>query len=141
MRFDTGQIEGSYCPGDYDLSMGGRKFCGIAQRRQLKALAVQAFVNAEGRSQDRTEVVNEFYKRAGGGKTMAGVLDIQSGVMGSITELHPAFPGTAVWLEQIKLAAEAEHAASLLIDPEQTDPLIKQMKSRYDPRFSPSRRS
>src|SRR5690606_33347425 len=37
IRFDAGEVAGSYCPGEFDLSIGGRKFCGIAQRRLLRA--------------------------------------------------------------------------------------------------------
>src|SRR5690606_4358177 len=44
----TGEILGAYCPGDYDLSIDGVKFCGIAQRRRLGAYAVQAFFDVDG---------------------------------------------------------------------------------------------
>ncbi len=44
----TGEIVGSYCPGRYDLSIGGRKFGGISQRRTRGGMAVQAFLLAAG---------------------------------------------------------------------------------------------
>ncbi|SEB26245.1 Biotin/lipoate A/B protein ligase family protein [Paenibacillus sp. 276b] len=44
----TGEIEGAFCPGDYDVSVGGLKFCGIAQRRQAKAYIITAFIIVEG---------------------------------------------------------------------------------------------
>jgi octanoyl-[GcvH]:protein N-octanoyltransferase len=65
-RVDKGEIAGAYCPGDYDLSIDGRKFCGIAQRRQAKALIVQAFVVAEGSGSERAAMVRAFYDAAAG---------------------------------------------------------------------------
>lgn len=64
----TGEIKGSYCPGDYDLSIDGRKFCGISQRRQTRSYIVQAFVNVEGSGMQRARLVEEFYSRASGDK-------------------------------------------------------------------------
>ena len=66
MHVDKGEIQGAYCPGDYDLSIGGRKFCGIAQRRQAHAYIIQAFVIAEGSGQERVELVKGFYDQAAG---------------------------------------------------------------------------
>ncbi|WP_141500414.1 lipoate--protein ligase family protein [Paenibacillus luteus] len=62
-----GEIRGAYCPGEYDLSINGYKFCGIAQRRQTHAFIVQAFIVAEGTGQERTKQVREFYEKAGHG--------------------------------------------------------------------------
>ncbi|WP_128895537.1 lipoate--protein ligase family protein [Longirhabdus pacifica] len=64
-QVDIGEISHSYCPGDYDLSINGRKFCGIAQRRQTKAFIIHAFVNV-GTHQDRTQDVRTFYEIASG---------------------------------------------------------------------------
>lgn len=44
----TGEVQGAFCPGDYDVSVGGLKFCGIAQRRQAKAYIITAFIIVEG---------------------------------------------------------------------------------------------
>ncbi|MGO4540526.1 lipoate--protein ligase family protein [Paenibacillus sp. 2TAB19] len=65
-QVDKGEIQGAYCPGDYDLSIGGLKFCGIAQRRQTHAFIVQAFVVAEGSGAERAKLVRSFYERAAG---------------------------------------------------------------------------
>jgi len=61
---DKGEIVGAYCPGDFDLSIHGRKFCGIAQRRQAHAYIVQAFVIVNGSGQERAHLVKGFYERA-----------------------------------------------------------------------------
>ncbi|TLS54301.1 hypothetical protein FE782_02865 [Paenibacillus antri] len=128
VAFDTGEVEGSYCPGEYDLSVGGRKFCGLAQRRQQRAYSVQAFVNAEGDAAARAALVREFYRRAGG----AG-LDVRAGVMGSLTELHPGFPGAETWLRSLAasfgIAAPMPPAgASAARD------IAAALRARYDPR-------
>jgi len=60
----TGEVVHSYCPGDFDLSVGGRKFCGIAQRRQNNAYFVHAFVVISGYGQLRGELIRRFYEDA-----------------------------------------------------------------------------
>lgn len=77
----TGEIAGAYCPGDYDLSISGVKFCGIAQRRRLGAYAIQAFIVVEGVGASRAAVASEFYRMAEGKDRIA----VQS--MGSLSQL------------------------------------------------------
>lgn len=62
----AGEIAGAFCPGAFDLSISGQKFCGIAQRRQSKALIVQAFIIAEGSGGNRADLVRAFYEEAAG---------------------------------------------------------------------------
>lgn len=86
-----GEIQGAYCPGEYDLSIQGLKFCGIAQRRQTRAYAVQAFVNVEGSGRERAERVIDYYTLAAGGpenesETPPIVTDHQTA---SLSELIP----------------------------------------------------
>lgn len=64
---DTGEIAGAFCPGTFDLSIGGLKFCGIAQRRQRKAFIIQAFIIAEGSGSERAQLVRSFYDIAAEG--------------------------------------------------------------------------
>lgn len=64
---DTGEIAGAFCPGTFDLSIGGLKFCGIAQRRQRKAFIIQAFIIAEGSGSERARLVRSFYDIAAEG--------------------------------------------------------------------------
>jgi octanoyl-[GcvH]:protein N-octanoyltransferase len=72
LRVEVGEIRGSYCPGNFDLSIDGKKFCGIAQRRQVRAIAVQAFVNVEGSGEARGERIREYYRRALAGAANGG---------------------------------------------------------------------
>ena len=45
---DTKEIEHSYCPGRFDLSIDGKKFAGISQRRVRGGIAVQIYLCVEG---------------------------------------------------------------------------------------------
>lgn len=92
MKLDQGEVIGSYCPGDYDLSIQGRKFCGIAQRRQTRAIAIQAFILVEGRGEERVKRAQTFYESAVGPTGAAGLCypKVVSGTMASLTESGPA---------------------------------------------------
>lgn len=87
VKVDQGEVAGSYCPGEYDLSIGGRKFCGISQRRQTKAFAVQAFINVEGIGERKGELVRRFYEAASGGNPEAGHPEVKPELMGTLAEL------------------------------------------------------
>jgi len=57
------EIVGSYCPGSYDLSIGGQKFAGISQRRVRGGVAVQIYLCVSGDGAKRASVIKEFYQR------------------------------------------------------------------------------
>lgn len=57
------EIVGSYCPGDYDLSINGIKFAGISQRRVKNGVSVQIYLDINGDSDKRALLIKEFYKR------------------------------------------------------------------------------
>lgn len=58
------EIVGSYCPGDYDLSINGKKFAGISQRRIKNGAAVQIYLDVEGNTEQRATLIRKFYKRS-----------------------------------------------------------------------------
>lgn len=58
------EIIGSYCPGDYDLSIDGIKFAGISQRRIKDGAAIQIYIDVDGKSQERAHLIQEFYQRS-----------------------------------------------------------------------------
>src|SRR5699024_10797814 len=60
-KIEAYEIIGSYCPGDYDLSINGVKFAGISQRRVRDGVAVQIYIDVEGSSKERASIVREFY--------------------------------------------------------------------------------
>ncbi|XOK59277.1 biotin/lipoate A/B protein ligase family protein [Paenibacillus elgii] len=98
-----GEIEGAYCPGDYDLSIGGRKFCGIAQRRQAHAYVVQAFVIAEGAGAEKARQAREFYERASAGAQNIDFPRVTADSMASLEELTDLGNGAALkFIEAVK---------------------------------------
>ncbi|MUV37437.1 Octanoyl-[GcvH]:protein N-octanoyltransferase [Lentibacillus sp. JNUCC-1] len=82
------EIVGSYCPGDFDLSIDGRKFAGISQRRIRDAAAVQIYLDVFGDSQQRAEMIRDFYKKTRGSEaTKFTYPDVEPEVMGSLNDL------------------------------------------------------
>lgn len=61
-KIEAYEIVGSYCPGSYDLSIDGKKFAGISQRRLRQGVAVQIYLCIEGSGAKRAEVIREFYE-------------------------------------------------------------------------------
>lgn len=55
------EISESYCPGTFDLSINGRKFAGIAQRRVKDGIAIMIYLSVTGNQQKRGESVRDFY--------------------------------------------------------------------------------
>lgn len=58
------EIVGSYCPGSYDLSINGKKFAGISQRRMRGGVAVQIYLCTSGSGAERAATIKQFYKLA-----------------------------------------------------------------------------
>ena len=87
---DTKEIEHSYCPGRFDLSIDGKKFAGISQRRVRGGIAVQIYLCVEGSGEERAEMMHEFYQRALKGEvTKFKYPDIKPECMASLeTLLH-----------------------------------------------------
>lgn len=85
-KVNKGEVAGSYCPGDYDLQIDGLKFCGIAQRRQVRAMIIQAFVIVDGSGAARAELVKAFYDRAGVGAEPGDYPEVLPCVMTSLRE-------------------------------------------------------
>ncbi|MTT30949.1 octanoyltransferase [Terrilactibacillus sp. BCM23-1] len=63
VSFEAKEIVGSYCPGRYDLSVNGKKFAGISQRRIRKGVAVQIYLCLTGSGSKRAELIKSFYDR------------------------------------------------------------------------------
>ncbi|EHJ08722.1 lipoate--protein ligase family protein [Staphylococcus simiae] len=64
VNIDTKEIEHSYCPGKFDLSIDGKKFAGISQRRVRGGIAVQIYLCVEGSGSERASMMRTFYERA-----------------------------------------------------------------------------
>lgn len=61
-KIDAYEIADSYCPGTYDLSIDGKKFAGIAQRRVKNGLSVMMYLSVTGDQQARGNAVRNFYQ-------------------------------------------------------------------------------
>lgn len=58
------EISDSYCPGSYDLSIEGKKFAGISQRRIKEGIAVQIYLSVTGSGSERAMMMKDFYRHA-----------------------------------------------------------------------------
>ncbi|WP_214628141.1 lipoyl protein ligase domain-containing protein [Paenibacillus agaridevorans] len=138
---EKGEIAGAYCPGDFDLSIEGYKFCGIAQRRQTHASIIQAFVVAEGSGRTRAELVRAFYDVASCGDDSLGHPIVFGDSTASLEEIAGLGPqGALVFAAAIKSAIQSrqtpagvEEAAARLIMPteEELDTMVSSLKNRY----------
>jgi len=61
-QIKTGEITHSYCPGTFDLSINGKKFAGISQRRAGNAVAVMAYISINGQQRKRSRLMKNFYE-------------------------------------------------------------------------------
>ncbi|MEO4054015.1 lipoate--protein ligase family protein [Solibacillus sp. CAU 1738] len=61
-KIEAYEIIGSYCPGTYDLSIEGKKFAGISQRRMKGGIAVQIYLCIEGNGSARAKLIKQFYE-------------------------------------------------------------------------------
>ncbi|WP_036745902.1 lipoyl protein ligase domain-containing protein [Paenibacillus sp. UNC451MF] len=134
-----GEVNGSYCPGDYDLSIEGRKFCGIAQRRQAHAFVVQAFVVVIGSGRSKAELAREFYRIAAQGAEQVSFPDVQENSMASLQELvglndeQRFIDAVKQTVRTHRLESESGTMGGVLRIPEdaQVQEMISSMKSRY----------
>ncbi len=63
-KIEAYEIVGSYCPGSYDLSIDGKKFAGISQRRLRQGVAVQIYLCIEGSGSQRAALIRYFYEES-----------------------------------------------------------------------------
>ncbi len=88
VSIDTKEIEQSYCPGKFDLSINDKKFAGISQRRVRGGIAVQIYLCIEGSGSERALMMQQFYQRALKGETTKfHYPDIDSSCMASLETL------------------------------------------------------
>lgn len=90
-KIEAYEIVGSYCPGSYDLSIGGKKFAGISQRRLRQGIAVQVYLCVEGSGSERADLIRQFYEiGVQGEETKFSYPVIKPEVMASLNELLDA---------------------------------------------------
>ncbi|MGP7816996.1 lipoate--protein ligase family protein [Niallia sp. 01092] len=110
------EIKGSYCPGSYDLSIDGKKFAGISQRRIRNAVAVQIYLCVNGSGKKRGELIQQFYSLGvANEQTRLAFPVIKPDVMASLSELL----GVELTVDQVMtrlLWTLKEHAGLLYAD-------------------------
>lgn len=139
---NKGEIEGAYCPGDYDLSIDGLKFCGIAQRRQAHAYIVQAFVIVDGSGQDRAQLVKGFYDRAAVNAPSSHYPLVADDRTASLAELtNMGADPTTTFADAVKLVIrdqQISQGVSTLVDPlnvpnsAEIMEMVTTLRHRYD---------
>ncbi|GGO08924.1 lipoate--protein ligase family protein [Saccharibacillus kuerlensis] len=133
----AGEIAGAFCPGDYDVSVNGRKFCGIAQRRQTKAYILTAFIIADGSGEERRRLAREFYDEASGILQPGDAYpDVREGSMASLDELA-GVPSAEAYISSLQDWMIEQAGASILtkgpqLPLDELDRLSAQLKLRYD---------
>lgn len=134
----VGEVAGAYCPGDYDMSVGGQKFCGIAQRRKLGAFAVQAFIVTEGSGAARAGEAARFYELATGGDVQDAPRVLPESTRSlqewartvTVAGLADAF--TALLRQQASVRKTTRHDDLAAYGPDGLADMIQRMKARYD---------
>lgn len=125
------EIAGSYCPGDYDLSIGGRKFAGISQRRVKDGAAIQIYLDVEGNSRKRAELIRDFYDVARKGEeTSFDYPDVDPDVMASLSELLGAELTVNAMKQRVLTALEA--VTDRIVTDDFSDDELAQFEKRYD---------
>jgi octanoyl-[GcvH]:protein N-octanoyltransferase len=97
---EIGEVAGSYCAGDYDFAICGKKLGGMAQRRTRHGSILQLCINVEGSGLERGKLMDNFYREAGLAEMIQNkpIPRIDPGTIGSISELT----GRAVTLPEVK---------------------------------------
>lgn len=97
------EIVGSYCPGDYDLSIRGQKFAGISQRRVKDGAAVQIYLDVEGNSHERAAMIRDFYRVSlKDAETKFDFPNVDPATMASLSELLGKKITTAEMKERVR---------------------------------------
>ncbi|MFJ7648869.1 biotin/lipoate A/B protein ligase family protein [Lysinibacillus sp. NPDC097279] len=111
-KIEAYEIVGSYCPGSYDLSIEGKKFAGISQRRLRQGVAVQIYLCIEGSGAERAALIRDFYTESLRGEvTKFTYPKITPDVMASLSELVDAsltVEAVVIRLQQMVLAFAEE---------------------------------
>ncbi|HEY0828619.1 MAG TPA: biotin--protein ligase [Bacilli bacterium] len=135
VRVHQGEVAGSYCPGQFDLSIEGKKFCGIAQRRQTKAFIVQGFILVEGSGQARAGAAKAFYDKAAKESNVDDYPDVRSDSMGSLQETA-GIPSVEAFVHGIRQVlsrweCHEEHTRYNDSDQTQMQQMMAQLRERY----------
>lgn len=93
------EISNSYCLGDYDLSIDGKKIAGISQRRIKNGVAVMLYISVNGDQEKRANLIKDFYNVGLDGSEPAGRYpDVHPEVMTTLEEAYD----TSLSVDEVK---------------------------------------
>lgn len=124
------EIVGSYCPGKYDLSIGGIKFAGISQRRIKDGAAIQIYLDVEGNGRKRAELIKAFYDLTiRGEETRFTYPDVKPKTMGSLRELL----NIPITVDDMRLRVKRtiEELSEKIITPDFSEKELETFEKRY----------
>lgn len=137
-QVERGLIEGAYCPGDYDLSIDGWKFCGLAQRRKRKATIMQGFIVAEGEGVSRAALARDFYYIASKQHTVGNYPNVSltsTASLQQLTNLGEAAGHTFVtaFKQQLRehFISDPLNSEPIAIPEEELEALVRTFRTRY----------
>lgn len=125
------EIVGSYCPGDYDLSIGGRKFAGISQRRVKDGAAIQIYLDVEGNDVERASLIRDFYSVGlKDAETKFSFPDVDPSTMASLTELL----GAKITVDGMKdrVLESLQHFSDTIVTDDFSDDELETFETRYE---------
>lgn len=130
LQVEAYEIADSYCPGKFDLVVGGRKIGGIAQRRFKSGLTTAGYISVSGDQNVRAELIRDFYKVAQADERFPTV---NPASMISLTDLLPEEQAERLTVSQFKediLATIAEYSTY-----QAGDYLNPELQAIYQPRL------
>lgn len=86
LPIQAGEITRSYCPGEYDLSIHGRKIAGMSQRRTASALVIMLYVSINGNQDLRSNLIKHFYETSLAGHPDDRFPDVDPQVMTTVAD-------------------------------------------------------
>ncbi|EFR44304.1 lipoate--protein ligase family protein [Streptococcus pseudoporcinus] len=101
---DVEEISQSYCPGKYDLSIDGKKFAGIAQRRKKNAVLISIYLSVSGDQEERCRLLSHFYKEGKSQESRIAFPNINSQCMANLSDLLETPLTVDQLIEMIKVA-------------------------------------
>lgn len=111
------EIVGSYCPGDYDLSINGVKFAGISQRRVRDGVAVQIYLDITGNSKQRAQLIQDFYHIGKNDEATAFTYpEVNPAVMGSLSKLLQTELTVPMIIRKIESLLQKDNETTLILE-------------------------
>lgn len=117
LAIEVGEVPHAYCPGRYDLHIGGVKVAGLAQRRLRGVVQVSAALNVTPTAVARAALIRSFYEHAASGSEV-WVPDILDEAVGELLSFgyEPA-SSTERLIAHIKQRLELDRTLVDVIEP------------------------